>query len=68
MKTEFTIKEIFPKEYISSLRKELEIDGLYRAVEKRCDEINKECCDMGYVQHRTIQERLNEILDLINLR
>jgi len=66
--TEFTIRGMSPEEYTSYLRKELGTDGLYKAVEKRCDEINKECCDMGYVQHRTIQERLNEILDLINLR
>ena len=66
--TEFTIRGISPKEYISNLRKELETDGLYKAVEKRCDEINEECSDMGYVRHRTIQEWLDEILDLINLR
>lgn len=66
--TEFTIRGISPKEYTGNLRKELETDGLYKAVEKRCDEINEECSDMGYVRHRTIQEWLDEILDLINLR
>ena len=65
---EFTIGLISPEEYTSNLRKELETDGLYKAVEKRCDEINEECRGMGYVQHRTIQEWLGEILDLINLR
>ena len=66
--TEFIIRGMSPEEYTSNLRKELGTDGLYKAVEKRCNEINEECSDMGYVQHRTIQERLNEILDLINLR
>lgn len=65
---EFKLRTVSPTEYRNSLRKEIEENGLYKAVEKRCDEINKECCDMGYVQHRTIQEWLNEILDLINLR
>ena len=57
-----------PEEYTSNIRKELGTDGLYKAVEKRCDEINRECRDMGYVQHRTIQELLSEILDLIEMR
>ena len=65
---EFELRIVLPTEYRNSLRKEIEENGLYKAVEKRCDEINKECRDMGYVQHRTIQEWLNEILDLIILR
>ena len=66
--TEFTIRSISTEEYISNLRKELKTDGLYKAVEKRCDEIDEECKNMGYVQHRTIQELLSEILELIEMR
>lgn len=65
---EFELRTVSPTEYRNSLRKEIEENGLYKAVEKRCDEINKECCAMGYVQYRTIQELLSEILDLIELR
>ena len=65
---EFELRTVSPTEYRNSLRKEIEENGLYKAVEKRCDEINNECGDMGYVQHRTIQGWLSEILDLIILR
>ena len=65
---EFTLREVSPAEYRNSLRREIEENGLYKAIEKRCDEINGECRDMGYVQHRTIQELLSEILELIELR
>lgn len=65
---ELTNRGMSLEEYTSRLRKELKTDGLYKAVEKRCTEINEECNDMGYVQHRTIQEWLIEILDLIILR
>lgn len=65
--TEFTIRSISPEEYTSNLRKEVEQDGLLKAVKKRCDEIDEECKYMRYVQHRTIQELLSEIVELIKM-
>lgn len=63
---EFTIKEITPEEHAASLREELE-DGLYKAVEARCDNINDECCGMTYASHGYVQEQLVEILDLVRM-
>lgn len=65
---EFTVRSISPEEYTNNLRKEIEQDGLFKAVKKRCDEIDEECKYMRYVQHRTVQELLSEILELIKMR
>lgn len=59
---------IYPREkYESDLRKELEVKGLYRAIEQRADEISEVTSDLGYVEHRYIQEILSEILDLLKV-
>jgi len=65
---EFTIRDVPYEEYIGNLKSEIINDGLYEAVKKRCDQINHECKNMGYIQHRTIQEWLSEMLDLLKLR
>ena len=62
---EFTLREVSHDEYIGGLRKELESVGLYKAVEKRCDEIDDICSSLGYVAHRSVQEQLSEIMDII---
>ena len=61
----FTLREVSHEEYIGGLRKELDSVGLYKTVEKRCDEINDICSSLGYIMHRSIQEQLVEILDLL---
>ena len=59
------IRQFTQDEYKADLRKELENGGLYKAIEKRCDEINDVCGCMRYVSHRYVQELLVEILDLL---
>ena len=54
------------EEYRSNLRREIEQDGLRKAVEKRCDDIVEECSSMPYLPHMTVAEWLDEILDLID--
>lgn len=59
---------IYPQEkYKSDLRKELEAKGLYKAIEKRADEISEATYDLGYAGHRYIQELLVEIIDLAKM-
>ena len=64
---EFTIKEITPEEQERNLRAELNEDGLFEAIKKRCDVIDDECKYMRYVQHRFIQEQLCEIMELVKM-
>ena len=64
--TEFTIRKISSEEYRKSLRAEIARDGLYEAVKKRCDAVNDEC--KYYIQHRYIQKKLCEIMELVELR
>ncbi len=61
----FGLREYSHEEYIEDLKKELKAMGLHDSVQKRCDEINEECRNMGYATHRYIQELMCEILDLI---
>jgi len=60
-----TLKTITYEEYIEGLREDIAENGLYGAVEKRCDLINEDTSGLPYIQHRCIQEALVEILDLI---
>ena len=41
--------------------------GLKRAVEMRLDEINSATRDLPYLTHRSIQENMAEILELIDI-
>lgn len=61
------LREMTADEYISELRKELQDTCLRTAVEKRCDTINEVCGSLGYVNHRYVQELLNEIMNLIQM-
>lgn len=65
---EITMRSMPHKEYIENLRKEIADDGLFKAVEKRCELVDEECKYMRYVQHRYIQEQLSEIQELVKLR
>lgn len=60
------IRIITDKEYRSNLKKEIEQDGLRKAVEKRCDNIFEECASMPYRPQMTVAEWLDEILDLVD--
>ena len=62
-----TLIKITPDEYEADLLKELQQSDLRKTVAKRCDSINEACGGMGYVNHRYVQELLNEIMDLIRL-
>ena len=55
-------------EYRADLRKELEEDGLYESVKKRLDEINTITSELSYLKHRHVQEKMCEVLDLIEMR
>ena len=64
---DFTIKEITLEEHFARLRKELK-DGLYKAVEARCDDIHSECLGMlRYASLGYVQEKLIDILDLVRM-
>lgn len=65
---EAKIKAITEKEYKDGLKNEIRQYGLVDSVEKRCDEINDLCHYMRYTTHRSIQELLVEILDLVKLK
>lgn len=52
--------------YRSFLRREIEQDGLRKAIEKRCDDIFEECASMACNPYMTISEWLDEILDLVD--
>lgn len=59
---------IYPREkYESDLKKELAVKGLYQAIKQRTDEVSEVTADLGYVEHRFIQEVLAEILDLLEV-
>lgn len=60
------IRILTDKEYRSHLRREIEQDGLRKAVEKRCDDIFSECASMSYVPQMTVAEWLDEILELVD--
>ena len=60
------IRILTDEEYRSNLKKEIEQDGLRKAVEKRCNDIFEECSSMPYIPHMTVSEWLNEILDLVD--
>lgn len=68
MATEFTLREYPREEYLHDLSEEIKTDGLLKAVEKRCNEIDDYCSPLGYLSHRGVQELLVEILDLIKLK
>lgn len=62
---EFELREYTEEEYQANLRKELTEGCLLKAIHKRCDEINYLSSNLGYITHRTIQEQMVEIQDLI---
>ena len=64
---EIKLREYPREEYLADIQKELDENGLYESVSKRCDEINEESAQLPYVAHRSIQEWMCEILDLIRL-
>ena len=55
-------------EYKTDWRKELEENGLYESVKRRLDEINTITSELGYLKHRHVQEKMCEVLDLIEMR
>ena len=55
-------------EYRANLRKELEEDGLYECVSKRLDEIDTMTSELSYLKHRHVQEKMCEVLDLVEMR
>lgn len=65
MSEECELREYTEEEYQADLRKELTEGCLLKAIHKRCDEINYLSSDLGYTTHRTIQEQMVEIQDLI---
>lgn len=65
---EFTLREYPEEEYLYDLSEEIKSDGILKAVEKRCNEIDDYCSPLRYISHRGVQELLNEILNLIKLK
>ena len=65
---EFTLREYPEEEYLHDLSEEIKTDGLLKAVEKRCNEIDDFCKVLRYLPHSMVQELMVEILDLIKIR
>lgn len=63
---ELTIKEYTKEEYERDLKNLLCDKGLKGAVKEYCDKINEEVSGTGYIIHSTVQEFLNDILNLID--
>lgn len=66
---EYTLREYTKEEREADMRKELAETSLYNCVKLRCDLIDDECRNqqMKYIPHRTIQEFMCEILELIEM-
>ena len=62
------LREYTYDEYKADLRKELEENGLYESVKKRLDEINTITSELSYLKHRHVQEKMCEVLDLVEMR
>ena len=63
------LREISCEEYKARMEKLIEEKGFYGAVESICDVINEEyALSCGYLTCRDIQECLNDILFLVELR
>ena len=65
---EYTLREYTDKEYRADLKKLLEEKGLHDAVKDYCDKINEEVGNTSYITHRSVQEYMCTILDLINMK
>lgn len=65
---EYTLRKYTQKQYLSDLKNEIKENGLQKSIQKRCDEINHLCKPLGYIEHRSVQEQLVEILDLIKIQ
>lgn len=66
---EYILREYTKEEREADMRKELAETSLYNCVKLRCDLIDDECKNqqMKYIPHRTIQEFMCEILELIEM-
>ena len=62
-----TVETITYEEHVSELRKEVTKKGLYKAVKKRCDVINRESSLLPYIPSAIIDESLTDILEMIRL-
>ena len=65
---DFTLKILTEEERVQQLKDEIAQDGLLKAVEKRCDDINELTSTLSYLPRRSVQEDMVEIMDLIKLK
>lgn len=63
---EFTLKEYTREEYEADMNKLLAEKGLKKAVEDICDDINSITSCLRYPSHREVQEKMCDILYLID--
>lgn len=65
----YELRHISELDYLFELKDELKQNGIRLSVLSRCDDINDLLKDKGldYVTHRSIQEKLCEILDIVSL-
>lgn len=61
------LEAITYEEHITELQKEVAKKGLYKAVKKRCDVINRESSLLPYIPSAIIDESLTDILEMIRL-